>query len=75
MIGIDIRPLASETSVLAIDSVGREHGYGVLRVPDGSTNTVACAAYALPPRPRTDVQRTVEFAVGRYGDLLRKLAD
>lgn len=76
MIVVDIRPMGSESSVLAVDAVGRQGYYGAAVLIDDGTNTTSTAtSFTTPMYPRTEVDRTFEFAVGRYENLLRRLAD
>lgn len=72
---LHVGPTASETSVNAIDCVRNRGIPGVLSVLNESTNTEQVAPVAAGLVPLSPVERTMEYAVFRYEDVLRRLAE
>ena len=75
MIGMGIQSLANDPSLASSNSIGDLGYYGVFTSSHEGTNTTSYSYHAGMLRPRSQVENTFEFALGRYEDLLRKLAD
>lgn len=75
MIATEIRSLAGECTVRAFDSVARCLPPWLYAGPDNGTNSADATPNVRPSPVRTPVDRTIEHALMRYPDLLRRLAD
>ena len=75
MIAVHVRSLSSSSSVFSLDAVGQADLSGLLLRRDYGTNTVQSFAASTRPLVQPSVKRTVQYAVSRYDNLLRKLAD
>ena len=75
MIAVHVRPLASSSSLFSLESVGQADLSGLLLRRDESTNTVQSLTTSLRLHAQPSVKRTMQYAVSRYDNLLRKLAD
>ncbi len=76
MTGIDVRALPSLSSLLSIDSLGHGDASGLLISRYDTTNTVSYFPVSSAAQPlRTRVTRTIEYAISKHEELLRKLAD
>ncbi len=75
MIAVHLRPLSSSSSVFSLDSVGQADLSGLLLRRSQSTNTVRSLTTCMRPLVQPSVNRTMQYALSRYDNLLRKLAD
>ncbi len=75
MIAVHVRALSSSSSVLSLDSLGRTDWSGLLVRRETSTNNVRSSSRPLHPLAPRAVERTIQHAVSRYDNLLRRLAD
>jgi hypothetical protein len=75
VIAVHVRPLSSSSSVSAIDCLGHVDSSGLLMRREESTNTVCSHTAPVRLSAQTPVQRTIQYAVSQYDNLLRRLAD
>ena len=74
MMGVQFEQMRTGSAVMAINAAAVPGYYGTVPPPYDTTNTVP-AVSVHPPRPRSQVQVSVDFAFSRYETLLRRLAD
>ena len=75
VIAVHVRSLSTSSSVFSLDSVGQADLSGLLLRREDSTNTVRSFTTSMRPIVQPSVKRTVQYAVSRYDNLLRKLAE
>jgi hypothetical protein len=75
VIAVHVRSVSDTASVLALDSVARTDWSGLVVHREISTNTVPAFAARVRSVLPSSVEATFHHAVGRYDDLLRRLAD
>jgi uncharacterized protein HemX len=76
VIAVHVRAASGSTRLASLDCVGRTDWSGLIVRREQSTNTVQ----SLPPtvaraQPHPQVEQTIQHAISRYDDLLRRLAD
>ena len=76
MIGVQFEPIPSTGPTTAADLVGRVQPSCVIEPRDDATNMVTVTlSFGRSGQANTQIDRTVDFAMSRYEDLLRRLAD
>ena len=73
--GICIKPLGDNSSLQSVNNATRVDCYGFVRPAHDGTNTVSTVSSSPTLRRPTRVDRGVEYAASRHGNLLRRLAD
>ena len=76
VIAVYVQPLASTAPLSAADCVEGPVNSCVIGSYDHGTNTVnSDVSFSRLPSTPTVIERTIDFAMSHYEDLLRRLAD
>lgn len=75
MIGVHIEPLAGDSALDWIDSAASADSSGLISPTFDSTNALTRAPVSTTLQRPSRIDRTIDFAMSNYEDLLRRLAD
>ena len=75
VIGVYIQPMGRGGTVMSVDAVARRNRPFLVVVRDEGTNTPSNVTTPVSSSPGSQIDRTMDYAMAHYKDLLRRLAN